>query len=565
MSSEGRDILERFLIALARLRRVDVGMRRLLDATTAALSALWCVGALDALVGLSAAWRLALLSVWAGGVVTAAVWIGRAAWARWDLRRLARWAERRLEVRDNRLILAVELAQTPHGGSDALCRMTVKQGVKSIEAAAPRALIDPNPNRRAARRLAAVALVSVCALVLLPRVGSAVVPRLVDPWGDHPPFTMVDFDVRVMPEAVRRGAPVRIEATLSGFRVPDRASVVWGSGESTPMAPMGDGRFTLQIERVTSARTFHIATRRGRSRSHRIDVSNAPQWVSFEARLEPPTGSPTVRAVDGGVIRAPLGTRVTLTARADVPLSHGDFTWHVERLHRGVAPPAHTTWKPSVQTPQEIQTSFVLDFDGGLALRLVGSDGGLGETVRRGAFKAVVSVEVEPSEVWPDAMQSLEQRIAALEQTVRDFAKRLTEKSNLTETDQRELNAAEASAASIDLRLRELAASAASEAQRRVTGSLDSRLSAVRQALSRATAARAAGDAESGSGRSTTEKPTALRDTPEPFAGSGVEVLVSPKDESRGAAASQQDAGIPARYRDLVEAYERWLSRQPAP
>ena len=60
-----------------------------------------------------------------------------------------------------------------------------------------------------------------------PRLFHAVLPRLFQPFADHPPFTLLRFDVEISPEEVFAGRPVDLAVRIEGPRVPPGADAVF--------------------------------------------------------------------------------------------------------------------------------------------------------------------------------------------------------------------------------------------------------------------------------------------------------------------------------------------------
>ena len=132
-----------------------------------------------------------------------------------------------------------------------------------------------SPLYRAVLVFAAAVLIVLVSWGMAPRLFGMVVPRLWDPTGDHPPYTLVEFDVQTAPEPVFHGKPATISVTLGGPEQVDQAAVVFVDGEareSVAMYHTGDRQFVLQIERAERTRQFYIDTPRGRSRTFVFNV-----------------------------------------------------------------------------------------------------------------------------------------------------------------------------------------------------------------------------------------------------------------------------------------------------
>lgn len=261
--------------------------------------------------------------------------------------RVARLVEKRLGIHDSRLINAVEFSSAPAASpsvSAALRQEAIERGEALARRLSPASAVEWKPVRRAALALGAVAIVALAAWLAAPNVFARVLPRLLDPAGNHPPFTLVTFDVAVEPEAIYYGQPAKIAVKLGGPTVPEQAEVVFvetrplpgvagdaveqpgGGLERAPMLPEADGRFSLAMERAQASRTFYIDTPEGRSDLHTLTVLPTPRIESAKVELDYPAYAEWPRSespLDGSTIRALEGTKATITLTANLPLEAG--------------------------------------------------------------------------------------------------------------------------------------------------------------------------------------------------------------------------------------------------
>jgi len=284
-----------------------------------------------------------------------------------DRRRIARLIEERLQLHQSELINAVELAESSRDGTSAELReATVACGVQLAATLAPSRLIDKRPAKRACGlALAALALTALLYL-LLPTVFQSVIPRLLDPYGDLPPFTLVNFTFD-HPSEVYEGKPATIRVTLTGHNLPDQANIVFvdavaGSEQTISSLPMlrvegaketgdrgqetGDGppnpglRFALPIDKADRTRVFYVNTAAGRSERRTLAVLPVPRFEQVTVTYDPPayTGwKRTVEHLNARGIRAFEGTNLTVTVNSNLPLERGeiDWQWDVPGLVRG--------------------------------------------------------------------------------------------------------------------------------------------------------------------------------------------------------------------------------------
>jgi len=286
---------------------------------------------LDAVLGLHP-WGLLtidlLLVVLLSGT---ALYTARQAWRnRYNPRRLARLIEERLDVQDSRLINSVDLQDlADRSSSHELVRKSVQSGNDLAAQLSPVRAVD-------IRRLLRASVVALSALLGIwliymaaPRLFAMVVPRYLDPTGDHPPFTLLTFEVTTSPEKVFQGKPATISVKITGPQRPDQANLVFvgaGGGERLPMFRNEEGEFVLPIERAASSREYYIETPQGRSERQMLTVLPVPCFEKADVVYQFPkyTGWPsTGHELDSRGIRGLEKTEVVVSATATMPLREG--------------------------------------------------------------------------------------------------------------------------------------------------------------------------------------------------------------------------------------------------
>ncbi len=119
--------------------------------------------------------------------------------------------------------------------------MAVAAGESASANIRPTQAVDRRRLWRAGRFAGFVAVVVLVAYVVLPGVFQAVVPRLLWPTADYPPYTLVQFHVTTQPKQIYYGQPASIHVRLSGMQVPHQASVVFvePDGQRQRLAMLG--------------------------------------------------------------------------------------------------------------------------------------------------------------------------------------------------------------------------------------------------------------------------------------------------------------------------------------
>ncbi len=283
---------------------------------------------------------LLLLSLLAGMAMRLPI----VAWRRrFRARRVAVDLERALGLESSELISAVDLAgDAPPSASAALRVQAVRRADELADTLPAGAAVDRGELGRAVRLLGLTVAVLAVAYVSFPRVFHAVVPRLMEPHADHPPYTPLRFAVTIEPEPVIQGRGATIRVTLDGPTLPEQATLVWAERERPPQrAPLlrsaatggeADDRrhFVLRLDRVEVSRDFYVDTAEGRSRRHTLAVVPVPLFEEVRIRYDYPayTGWPSTREpLRGSGLKALRGTMATLEVRSNVPLDGGTLTF----------------------------------------------------------------------------------------------------------------------------------------------------------------------------------------------------------------------------------------------
>ncbi|MEM1354033.1 MAG: hypothetical protein AAGH88_04030 [Planctomycetota bacterium] len=286
------------------------------------------------------------VGVFVGGLVYIARAIAR---CRYEPRRAAVLVEQRLGVEGSELINAVDFASPGNAmHSPGLVRATIARGEQLAVDLDAGKVADTTPLRRALRNLGLVGLVIAITYFAAPGVFHAGLPRYLAPSASHPPFTLLDFEVRIEPDRVLYGKDAMVLVTIQGPNPPSQATVVFVDEDDRPAqrAPLsrasvssatardanaaspGQAKFRLALRQVEQSRRFYIDTPGGRSRIYDLTVYPVPQFESATVHYDYPayTGWPSEGgALDSAGIRVLRGTRATLTFTSSVPLGGGQI------------------------------------------------------------------------------------------------------------------------------------------------------------------------------------------------------------------------------------------------
>ena len=347
----------------ALLRRYDRLQRRTRAATAAAWAAATLITlAMAALLLDAAVWLspLGLAAADAAALGPTAVLLGVAAW-RWRGRRADRTVtagalERRLKMRGDPLVHAVELSREDATGSPALRAEAVYRGEAAAGEhdmwAAVRGAVDRRPLRRAmwigGGTLAVAATVLVMMQSLRPGTLRASAARLAEPWALHPPPSPLIFEVAADPLPVPLGesATLRVLVDAAWGEAPASAAAVLldddrrevgtvamrrvqrhvDHPDPPPDAASRSTAFELRLPPTSGPTRLYIAAPGGRSGVVRLPVDDSPRVTAAWASVRPPAYlTPVVEVVNRE--RAGAGT-------SDAPSPH-----LVTPQHRRGAPP----------------------------------------------------------------------------------------------------------------------------------------------------------------------------------------------------------------------------------
>lgn len=337
---------------------------------------------LDALLGLPPSGLMILNLLMLTGLCAGVLLLIKSLVARFDRRLLAKTIESRLAIADNRLLNAVELADAagamPARTSLSLIDLAVRQGDEAALAIPAQAAIDLRAARRGAAMIAFCLMALAISYLIAPRVFHAVIPRLISPSADHPPYSLVDFQITTEPDRIFHAKPASISAQVSGPILPVEASVVFTDRQprqTVPMIRTQEGQFVLRIDRTAESRPFFISTPQGRSKLHQLVVLPEPLIEQVQVTYDPPVY--TGRKSESVIllkpeIKALRGTKITLDVRSNLPLNKGWITL-VAADSNGQT--LTFDLQPAADQPDRVRGTFGLPYSGQWQLVLEGHTG----------------------------------------------------------------------------------------------------------------------------------------------------------------------------------------------
>jgi hypothetical protein len=290
------------------------------------LAAVFCDAALD----LPETWRA--IAPWALGIAVALILgAGIWEWRRLTEARLARLFERANVSLGNRLINAVQLAQKP-GGSAAEEYLRL-EAVRLGRETANNLRVWPvmRRNIRRAGLFFCGALLAWAVLLLAENeLVRAVLPRFLDPRGDHPPFSRLKIAVTPAHAEVLFGGTVEVRAITSGRPV-EKLWLVAQSGTNVSRAIMflaSDKSFFQSLANLREATEYFVTDGAARSRRFPIQIRFTPQITLVEVAAKYPdyTGKPPHSGKLSEEAQAlPEETRVSFRVASNRPLKTGSL------------------------------------------------------------------------------------------------------------------------------------------------------------------------------------------------------------------------------------------------
>ncbi len=307
----------------------------LLARTGLALLAVVCVAlllviAFDAVFILSQSARSA--APWVLAAVGLAVTAG-GLWAMLRLSpiRLARTMERSTPKMGTAITNAVQL--TDQSDSGPITNYLRDQAVQRGHQHAQQAAVWPVLKRgivAVAVFTAATGVLWLVGILVFGDVLQAVFPRLLDPAGDHPPYSRLTLSIEPQKAQVIYGGQIDIRATATGAPVQKLFLESKGTqGVSrTVMFRRPDGSYLQTLTNLREPTQYWVTDGRARSHRYPIDVVFTPriELIEFTTKYPQYTGlAPKQRKLDSPELRLPKRTIIQWRIASNRPLASGQI------------------------------------------------------------------------------------------------------------------------------------------------------------------------------------------------------------------------------------------------
>ena len=247
--------------------------------------------------------------------------------------RTARRVEESLEMDDNTFVNAVDFGDTQTTNvSEQLKAEAISKGNRLSREYSPFSTVSFLPVAKALVGAGVAAIAVAVFHFVAPQMFGRVLPRYLDPFGNHPAYTSLEFNVTVNPDEVEFGQSAHVFVDIKGANIPSAANFVqkteFGEDE-TPMMISSEGEFYLELSELTQRVEFVIKTERGQSKSYAIDVMPIPTFEKVWVQFDYPeyTGWKSLRRLmTSNGIRALERTKVTLEVESNIPLESGQLS-----------------------------------------------------------------------------------------------------------------------------------------------------------------------------------------------------------------------------------------------
>lgn len=226
--------------------------------------------------------------------------------------------ERRTENMHNRLLTVLDLADQPLGEeSTTFFDAVVMQTSERIRGFDPRTVVDRQSLARALRWGIFPTALLVAATMIWPNFVGVALQRVLQPWEDIPPPSLLRFTVEPGDSRALFGDPVPVVVSIEGGAPEEiRLKLTSESGERTVPVKRGEDGYRYTLEKFTEPLAYRVYAGRTWTKQYRLDLVKRPILDSVRLRIHPPkhlNGAPvkdvraeerTIDALEGSEIEA---------------------------------------------------------------------------------------------------------------------------------------------------------------------------------------------------------------------------------------------------------------------
>jgi hypothetical protein len=247
--------------------------------------------------------------------------------------------------------------------SAGLARMAVARGTQLVASVPPRRIAPVSAVGRSLTVCGGIMALGLAFGILLPRLSATEWRRFADPFGDHPPFSPITFEVEPGDTQVVYGSGFEVHATVAGAPVEgvelllqaaeaqasapaerkktsDQEQSSAFNDEVIPMFQEQEQRWRASVANVTRPLRYFVRARNARSQRFKVDVVTVPRIEDTQYRVVPPAyiRQPAYEGPlpQGGLAGLP-GTEVKITIRSNRPLAAGKVVYHIGQARQEAA------------------------------------------------------------------------------------------------------------------------------------------------------------------------------------------------------------------------------------
>jgi hypothetical protein len=349
---------------------------------------------IDVVFPMSSDWRVGADALIAA-IACSAAWTGFrvATRSRSRTRMVARMVEQGHPEARNDLVNAIDFEEElsvdrPRNVSTTLMQAEIAEAAETVRKLPGFSALRPKSLRKEAMFMVGAVAAAALLPAVFPHVFSAVLPRFLDPYGDHPPYSATRFAVMPAGESINYGEDLKVDVETSG-RLVDEVTLVVEDPEGRevaelPMFRSDDRSFFQTIEAPRTDLQYFARIDGGRSKRYPLTINQIPriEYASVSFIYPAYTGlSPKTRLVGDAPIRTYEGTEVTLTLTSNRPLDAGALS--VDGTEVAMAPRSEAN---------TVSGSFVLSSAGNLTASVIDVDG------RQSVDTVSVALEILPDE-----------------------------------------------------------------------------------------------------------------------------------------------------------------------
>jgi len=232
--------------------------------------------------------------------------------------------------------------------------------------------LEPPTMRAESNLLKGVLVVWVALVFIFYGWLSAEIPRFLDPFGDHPQYSLTKLIVDPAGIIVDYGQDLTINVSVEG-PMPETITLVAANTDGkvlseAEMLDSGDGTFFQTLENIRSEMIYHARIERGRSKYYRIGLSKIPRIESVVATYNYPeytkvTEKTRVLTDKESTLKGYRDTQVTMSVQSNRPLKTGTIT--VGNKHYAFESESEDTVKATFPLVEEGEFSVeVTDIEG---------------------------------------------------------------------------------------------------------------------------------------------------------------------------------------------------------